>query len=63
MQKADTYQYIALCKNTECNFSHGDALTEALKPQKVKEDDTVLGTYHHGSAFKSNFYYILKNNT
>ena len=46
-------------KTLNVYFSHGDALTEVLKPQKVKENDTVLGTYHHGSAFKSNFYYIL----
>ena len=54
MQKADTIQYIHLCKSLNVLLSHQDALSEVLKSQEVTEHDNILRTYHDGSAFKSN---------
>ena len=54
MQKADTIQYIHLCKTLNVLLSHQDALSEVLKSQEVTEHDNILRTYHDGSAFKSN---------
>ena len=54
MQKADTIQYIPLCKTLNVLLSHEDVLSEVSKSQEITEDDYVLKTYHDGSAFKFN---------